>query len=157
MENNIAELKKQYSALAQKHSLPRFEKLNEDFEIEKIVLETEIPLKVIRRIIIEKIGNYMNFFEMILNPVNAPRIYMQFIKSMTTADRDLINKMYESFGEIYLLSLSLEVTYSEKNEAEAIKKILRVWDSSKPNLSKVMEKITNPSKEVVKNEKNYFG
>ena len=68
----LKELKKKYADLSKKYKLPNFVNLNEDFEVEKIERDTDLLLKAIRKVMMEKIVNSMSFLEMLLNPVNSP-------------------------------------------------------------------------------------
>ena len=70
----LKDLKKEYSDLAEKYKLPSFKELNENFEIEKIDKDTEILLRDVRKVMMEKIVNSLGFLEMFLNPMNAPRM-----------------------------------------------------------------------------------
>ncbi len=156
---DLATLKKRYAEIQKKYKLLPFSKLNEDFEIDKIDKETERIARAIRKAMIDKIVNSLNFLEMLLNQMNAPRLYLPFLRTMTPEDRKLIDEMYSKLGLLSILSLELEIDPSEKKEAEAIKKISQVWNSIKPDFKKIVEKIKNPvsSQAVVKKEKSYFG
>ena len=153
---DLSELKKQYAPLGSKHKLPSFDKLNEDFEIDKIDRETDFPLRLIRKTMMEKIINSLGFVEMLLNPVNAPRLYLGYIKSISQEDKEKIDKIYETLADLSLNSLSLELSSDESKEAELIQKIYSKWNELKPDFKKIMEDMKNP-KTVTKKEKSYYG
>jgi hypothetical protein len=153
---DVNELEKQYNALAKKHKLPGFKELNEDFEIEKIKRRSGILIKTIRKVMMEKIINSMSFLEMLLNPIVAPRVYLIYIKSMTSEDKTEIDRIYGVLSEIVLDSLELEIEYSEKREAEMINGICKKWNSVKPGFIKVIKDLKKPASSVIK-EKSYFG
>ncbi|MEK6892712.1 MAG: hypothetical protein AABX07_00760 [Nanoarchaeota archaeon] len=154
----LKELKKRYSELEKKYKLPAFRSMNEDFEIEKINLESEVLLRVIRKIMMDKVLSFLNFIERVItNPVGLPRIYYGYVKAMDNNDKIELEKLYDSFGELSLDAFKLEVYTSEKEEAELIKKISRTWQLSKPELIKVAAKMKTPESQVVKKEKSYFG
>lgn len=151
-------IKKNYGLIEKKFGLPKFEEINPVFEIDKIDYESDCFIRVVRKIMMDKIVNSLTFFEMLLNPVNAPRIYMGFIKVMTAEDKKRIEKLYEKFGQISLDSMPLELNYSEKNESEMIKRIFNLWNSTKGDFTYLLNKIAHPtSSNVVKKEKSYFG
>lgn len=154
---NIDELKKKYGELAKVYGLPSFAELNENFEIEKIRKGQETLLKTVRKTIMEKIINSMGFLETLLNPVNAPRIYFSYIKSMSSEDRKDIEKMYSTLGDLVVDSLGLEIDYDEKKEAEMIKKLMEKWGSVKPGFRKVVADMQKPSSSAFVKEKSYFG
>jgi hypothetical protein len=155
----IMELKnfrKEYLILEKKYKLPSFRSMNEEFEIDKIERESDCMLRLIRKAMIEKIVNSLSFLEMLLNPANSPRIYMPYLKNMTVEDREIIEKIYSALADLSLSSLLLEVEYSEKGEAELIKKIYSVWNSNKSDFKKIIINVKNP-KTIVRKEKSYFG
>ena len=103
-----------------------------------------------------KIVNSLGFVEVLLNPMNAPRMYFAYIKSMGTEDKKGIEKIYSVLSDLVFASLELEVDYSEKEEAEMIKKIVRDWSSIKPSFKGIIKNMQKPVSSVSK-EKSYFG
>src|SRR3989344_4566905 len=101
----LNELKKQYSELAKKYKLPDFKAINEDFEIDKIDKETDCLLRLIRKVMMEKIVNSVSFLEILINPVNAPKIYINHIKNLNSEDRKVVDDIYSSLSELSVLSL----------------------------------------------------
>jgi hypothetical protein len=153
---DVNELEKHYDAFSKKYKLPEFKGLNEDFEIEKIKRRSGILIKTIRKVMMEKIINSMSFLEMLLNPVSAPRVYLIYIKSMTSEDKTEIDRIYGVLSEVVLNSLELEIEYSEKREAEMINEICKKWNSVKHGFIKIIKDLKKPASSVVK-EKSYFG
>lgn len=153
---DIDQLKKAYEILEKKYKLPSFKELNENFEIEKIRRGHDLLVRIIRKTMMEKVINSLGFSEALLNPVNAPRIYLVYIKSMTAEDKSDLDKIYSTLSELVINSLGLEIDYSEKEEAEMINKIVKAWNSIKPSFRKVIAKMQNPVASVSK-EKSYFG
>jgi len=152
----LNDLKKVYEDTARNHKLPGFKELNEDFEIEKIEKESNYLLRQVRKIMMEKIVNTMQFLEMIVNPMNAPRMYIPYIKSLGVEDRAGIDRIYGNFADLVVLSLELEIGCDEKKEAELINTIFKSWNDSKPALKKIFENIRKPNNSA-KKERNYFG
>lgn len=157
-EISLSEVKRQYAIFEKKHKLPSFESLNADFEIDKISEETDCLLRVVRRVIMEKVVNSIQFLEMLVNPMGqpTPRIYLAYIKSMSQEDRQLIEDIYNKLGEISLESLALEINYSEVGEAKMIIKSHQAWNSLKPKFDKIMANLRNPKAQNSR-EKSYFG
>lgn len=153
----LADLKKSYNDYEKKYKLPGFNELNEQFEIEKIDKESSILMRVIRKVMMDKIVNSLGFLDMLVNPINAPRIYMPFIKSINEKDNQAIEKFYSAFGDLSLECLSLELDYSEKKEAEMIKKIYEEWEKLRPEFSDFLKKVHKPVKKEPRREKTYFG
>ncbi len=154
---NLIDLKKEYSMLEKKYQLPSFKMVNEAFEIDKIDKNTDCLLRAVRKSMMEKVVNTLGFFEMLLNQTNVPGLYMSFLKSMTMEDKEKIEKLYKALGEVSLQSLDLEVEYSEKGEAELIKRTVSVWNSMKPDFKLILGKIKKPNFNNVKKERSYYG
>src|SRR3989338_7729585 len=152
----LNDLKKLYSPLAAKYKLPTFSELNDNFEIDKIEKDTDHILRLIRKVMMEKIVNSLSFLELILNPANAPRMYLSYARSLTNEDRKNIDEIYSSLGSISLTSLDLEIDYSEKKEADMIKEIVASWNSTKPKFRKILDNMKKPNNPLVKKEKSYF-
>ena len=104
----------------------------------------------------EKIVNALGFLEMLLNPTNAPRMYIPFLSSMTVEDKKEIDEMYDVLAKLSLSAILLETNYEEKKEASAINNIYQSWQKLKNKLESIVKKIEHPSMQQ-KREKNYFG
>ena len=157
---DLKEFEKEYTKLAKKYSLPSFKALNEDFEIDKIERETFCILRLVRKVMMEKIVNSLNFLEMLINPINVPRIYMAYVRSMTPEDRRAIEKIYGTLGALSVASLELEVDYTEKREAEMIKQIYKSWNEFRPAFREVIKHMQKPNGDNgtgKKDSKSYFG
>lgn len=153
---NLAELTEKYGILEKKYKLPSFFALNEDFEIEKIRKGQETLLRTVRKTMMEKLVNSLGFVESLLNPINAPRMYLPYLKGMTAEDKKELDRLYSVISDIVIASLRLEIDYSEKDEAEMIIRIAKDWNSIKPSFRKVIDSMQKPVSNVTK-EKSYFG
>lgn len=153
----LAQLKSAYEKLKDKHKLPSFDKINNDFDIDKIDRESDVLLKVIRKVMLEKIINSLNFIEMIYNPANAPRVYQNFLRTITQEDKKIIDRIYSALSEISVDSLDLEIESSEKKEADLIVRTSKIWDDTRKDFHQIINKIKNPVNSTAKKEKSYFG
>jgi len=153
----LKNLKKEYAELEKKYKLPKFEDLNADFEIDKLDKESDSILRAIRKIMMEKIVNSMSFLEMLTNPVNAPRMYMPYIRTMSAEDRKIIDDIYSSLADLSLLSLELEIDTAENNEANLIKDVFKKWQELRQGFRQIIASIKAPKNFVNKREKTYFG
>lgn len=155
--NDIKRLKDQYSFAAKKYNLPAFEQLNRDFEIEKIDHESECILRVVRKAMMEKIVNSLGFLEMLLNPVNVPRMYMSAVKSLKQEDMNATEAVYNALSSLVLSALALEIDYTEQKEAEMISKINSKWSSVKGSFGAIIRKLGSIHAPEAKKERSYFG
>ncbi len=154
---DLAAIKSAYAVFEKKYGLPEFKAVNEQFELEKIEQESECFLRVVRKVMMDKVVNSLGFFDMLLNPVNAPRIYLSFIKSMNMEEKASIDKLYNEFGELSLACLALELEYREESEAEMIRRVFTSWNAVKPEFAALLTKIHKPLVTSSKRERSYFG
>lgn len=145
-----------YGDLVKKYSLPNFGALNLDFEVEKLDKDTDHILRAFRKIMMEKVVNSMGFLEMLVNPINAPRMYLPFIRTMTVDDKKIIDSLYMRMAELSLLSLDLEVESSEKREALLLSQVFNAWQKIKPDFKKLLASM-KVIRGIVKKELSYFG
>lgn len=155
----LEEIRKAYKPLMNKYNLPEFSDLNKLFDIEDIDSETEFFLRRIRKLISERIVNYMRFIEVILNPNLTPLFFFKLIKKLDETDKESLAKIYEQMGKIEIEILSLDLDYSEEKEASFIKEI---YLSFKEDINKEIERIIIRLKESEINNKkttngSYFG
>jgi hypothetical protein len=153
----LEEFKKAYEKLVKKFNLPNFDKLNQAFEVEKVDKVSEILLKVIRKIMVEKIVNSLGFVEMLMNPMNAPRMYHSYIKNMSKEDKEALDYIYEEFSKISIDSLEREIYYDEREEAELIKKVFKIWMEVCEKFKRILNNMKNNSGSDERKERNYFG
>jgi hypothetical protein len=158
-ERSLEDLKKEYKKIQEKHNLPSFEKLNEDFSIEKICeYETDILIREIRKFMMEKFSNYLRFVETILNPVNAPPFVFSIITSINQDDKKTLTEIYKKLAKNEVRSIEADVDFSEEKEAEYIKRSYDMWQEIKKDLIKIVESIKrNWDNKFESNNKSYFG
>ncbi|MBM3230457.1 hypothetical protein FJZ22_02260 [Candidatus Pacearchaeota archaeon] len=152
----LPQITKEYPALQVTYGLPALSDLNRDFELDKIDVETEFLARTIRKCMMDKIVNCLNFFDMLLNPQQAPRIYLSFLQTITLSDKQLLEQLYSAFGTLSIECLALELEYTEEKEAEMITRIARVWTEQSTAFSTLVQRIRNPVP-FQKKEKSYFG
>jgi hypothetical protein len=158
-ESKLEKLKQEYKKIQNIHNLPDFEKLNEEFSIEKIAEnETDFLVREVARIVAEKFSNYLRFVELVLNPSNSPMFIFSILKTMGENEKKKFSELYKELARIELNLIELDVDFSEKKEAEFIKSSYKKWIVMKKDLLDVIEKIK--SNWDSKNESNgtgYFG
>jgi len=158
-ENNLEKLKKDYEKVKSKYSLPSFQFMNENFEIESIAEEdTELLIKRVRKNVRDKIHAMTSVFETFINPTSAPMFVFNVIKGFNNGEKEIIEKLYKKFAELEIDAFNLEVKYDEKAEAEYVKKVCELWKSSEKDLNKIYESMKSSyGLETKKSEKSYFG
>lgn len=158
-DSNLEELKKDFASLQKKYKLPSFQQLNEEFDIEKIAeRETECLLREIRKAVMEKVIAYLRFIEMLLNPSNAPIFFFALIKGLTSQDKRILERIYERLGSFEIDVIELDCRYSEKEEAEFIKRIFKEWKYIGEEILKLVEILRrNWNQKSRENHRGYLG
>lgn len=159
VERAIKTIKEDYKKIEEKFSLPTFEKLVEDFDVEKISEKEEgLLIRDVRRAITEKIAGYLHLFEMLMNPASPPMFVFSFMKNLSEQDKKEIKEIYKELSRIQIATIKLDTIYDEKKESEFIKKTYLTWQDLKKKVYQLVEVF---EKEFEKNsetkEKSYFG
>jgi hypothetical protein len=156
---DLDELKRIYSIFQSKYSLPSFDSLNGDFQIEKITLfETELLLKEIRVCITNKFFSYLRFLESLINPANASMFVFAMAKTIADQDKEKLIKLYKQLSRLEVDFIELDLAYIEQKEAEAINKYYLLWQEMKKELFSIVEIIKkNWDNKVEDNGKGYYG
>ncbi len=155
---NLERLKEEYSKFKERFNLPEFLELNKLFDIEDAETETDFLLRKIRRIISERISAYSRFIEIILNPSNAPLFFFKLVKKLDSNDKEILGGIYEILGDIEVATISLDLDYNEKKEAEFIDKMFHIFrDEIKEKFLKIIEKLSGGNDNNIKPNGSYFG
>ena len=159
-ESDLQSLKESYSVLEKKYKLPSFSELNEDFDIEKLQeRETELLLKSVRRVIVEKMANVVRFLELLLNPSEGPTPLFMYaiLKNINQDVRKEIEDLYKDLSKVELNSLSLDIIYSEKEEAQFLCEAFKKWSKSKLKLKEITNKLGFSWAKEKQADRNYLG
>ena len=156
---DLTKLKEKYRTLQIKYNLPSFEKLNEDFQIEKATeSETDFILKEVRKSVTDKFFNYLRFIESILTPTNAPMFVFAITKTLGVKEREKMIELYKKIAKVDIDLIELDIEYSEEKEANSIKKYYEMWQDIKKELLEIVSVIKkNWDTKVEDNGKGYFG
>lgn len=158
-KSKLKEFKKEYLKLEKKYSLPSFEKLNQDFQIEKVAeAETDYPIREIRKFIADKFSNYLRFIETLLNPVNVPMFVFYFVKSINPENKKKLSSAHKKLAKAELSLVEVDIKFSEKEEAKFIKENYEMWQGIKEDILEVVNSLKdNWENDIKPNDKGYFG
>ena len=157
-ESKLENLKKSYSNIQEKYNLPKFEELNKDFHIEKIAeSETELLLSEIRRMLGDKLANYLRFVESLLNPANVPMFIYSIIKSLNEADKKNLSEIYKKLAENEIEFIKLDIEADDAKDAEFIKESFKLWKGVQKDLVVMVGKVEEKKEIKPENNKGYFG
>jgi hypothetical protein len=158
---DLGKLKKSYLEIQGKYGLPGFDELNEDFHIEKLSeVETDFLIREIRKLVGDKMSNYLRFIETILHPVSAPVFVFSMIKSIKEEEKKILGEIYKKLAKVELAFIEADIEFSEEKEASFVKNSFSVWQDIKKDLLKIIEKVKKDWDEDLKiesNGKGYFG
>jgi len=157
-KSKLKELKKDYVKLQKKYNLPDFEKLNQDFYIEKTAeIETDYLIREIRKFMADKFSNYLRFIEAILNPINVPMFIFSIVKSMDTKEKEKLSKVYEKLVKTEVTLIELDIQFSEEKEAKFIKEYYKIWQEIKKDILSFIGTLKkNWGNKIKVNDKDYF-
>ncbi len=158
-KSDLEKLKKDYIKIQSKYNLPSFEKLNEDFQIEKALeSETDILIREIRKFMADKFSNYLRFVEAILHPVNTPMFVFSIVKSLTADEKNKLSEIYKELVKIEIKLIELDLKFVEKKEADFIKEAYETWQGLKDDFLGIIESVTkNFDNKIDRDNKGYFG
>lgn len=153
----LLELKKKYLELKKEYGLPGFDNLNMRFDIGKIERFSGNLLRDIRTVMMERVVHYVRLLELMINPGQSTPVFMIFLKEINTMDKEIMNRVFNSFVSLELMSFKLDVETNEKKEAEHINRIFEVWNNTKEDLNKLIDIMERNWKSGQKrNNKDYF-
>ena len=158
-KSSLAKLKEDYSKIQEKYSLPSFEELNKEFQIEKIAeSETDFLLREVRKYMAEKFSNYLRFVEAVLNPSNVSMFIFSFIKTLNPEDKKLLENAGKNLMKIEVESIELDIDSSEEKEVDFIKKSYILWEECKKEFLFIFQSVRkNWDNKTEANNKGYFG
>lgn len=159
MEKNERNLKEEYEETRKKYKLPEFQKLAEDFDIERIIeKESSFLLRDIRKAIVEKLIGYSHFFENLINPASPPMFLFSIIKRLSSSDKEKIKEVYKEVAKLQIKALKIDTIYSEEKEVEFIKESFREWQKLKEKIDKIVSNFNEEQNgEEDAKERGYFG
>jgi hypothetical protein len=159
MESPEFDFEKEYNKLKEKHNLPEFTKLAEDFDIEKIQdKETTFLLREIRRAINEKISAYINLFENLINPNAPPMFVFSILRNISTKNKDTIKETYKTLSKTQIEVMKLDTIYNETAEAKFINDTFNTWQTLKPTIHKLIKDFeASFETDDTSKKRSYFG
>jgi len=158
MENKEFDFESAYNELKQKHGLPEFKILAEDFDIEKITeKESNFLIREIRRTINEKLSAYMHLFETLINPSAPPMFIFSVLRGIREEDKESIKEIYKKLSRLQIEVMKLDTIYSEREEVEFVKDTFAEWQDLKKTIYKIIENLDeNVEKEDNSKKRSYF-
>jgi hypothetical protein len=158
-KGDLEKLKKNYEILRAKYNLPEYQKLAEDFNVERASdVETDYPIREIRKSIVDKFFNYLRFVEALLNPINVPMYIFSMMKTLDENDKKKLSNLYKELAKMETKAIELDLNFSERKEAEFIKDSYNLWQGIKKEILAIAEAIKkNWDAKPEEGKRDYFG
>lgn len=138
------EFKAVYEKKAEKHDLPKFDLLDDYFEVFDIFHSKNIPttwmLRNIRRFISDKVWNVVNFIHNFLIPSQQSLISMEEAKMFTDAEKKEMAQLMKRLTILARKSSAIELECNADKDASYIKEVCETWTNIKPELQKIVDK-----------------
>ena len=129
-----------YGELMKKYKLPNFDKICEDFDVEKVAdKDSNYLLREMRRIINEKISAYLHLFETLINPTAPPIFVFSILRGMGNRDKEKMKEIYKKLSRTQLAIMRLDTMYIEADEAEFIINTFNIWQELKPQILQIIK------------------
>ncbi|MFH1064416.1 MAG: hypothetical protein V1729_05020 [Candidatus Woesearchaeota archaeon] len=132
-------MEKLYKGLKEKHSLPDFDTLNQEFEI-SLIEEEDFFLRSIRKNIIEKIDFTLDILDDILHPESGFSSYKES-GAFSDGDRDDIFKLYRQLMFFKRLSTELSFGDSDAKNAKFVTDFMAEWPKMKETVLVFVKKL----------------
>ncbi len=144
--------------LKEKYALPEFDKLNQEFRIEDIDDDTDIPLQKIRSKMTEKMEFFRDMMDKIIQPdANLKEMYEA--KYVNDRSKETAYVLFKKLMQVVRYSNLVKINDSEKENAEFIKDSAAKYDRLKPQLQEHAQKLRSAwEKDTnIRSDLSYFG
>jgi len=157
MKDKDFDIKGAYEKIAKKHTLPKFEKLDDEFEISFIDKEAFL-VRSIRRKMNEKVIFFCRIIEGVLFPQGASYISAVENKAVTDEEKQKILKVYKRLMGYERRSLRLDTNSDDEKDAKYIKSLYKEWPAFKEVAEDFVKKLENAwNKEEETPSEGFFG
>jgi len=152
-------IKEEFVELKEKHRLPEYIILEEDFEIDRLEeKEGDLQVKDIRKLIAEKTSAYLRFFETLINPASSPSFVFSFLKNQTASEIKEIKDCYKELSRMQIQTIKLDTIFNEQEEVKFINETAENWQHLKKRIFKLVENLEQKfEKNSIEKETSYFG
>ena len=142
VNESLDKLKKEYIVLEDKYNLPRFDELNREFQIEKLVgIETDYLIREISKMVSEKLSDFLKFIEGILHPVNGSILVFSILRTIGDKERGMLADIYKDIAKVELKMIRMGLEFNEEKEVAFIKEGIILWNKVKEKLSQVLDAV----------------
>ena len=152
----MIDLKQEYEKLSKKYNLPKYEELDDQFELLYFhqIIEIKYPLRFVRRRMFDKINSFIVFLQNLVNPNPASLISLEESKFFSDEEKNEIISLIREMIKLERQSVLIDLSSTEEKEAKFIKEVYSFWKKHKEKIYKINQKIKeNWEKETTSDEK----
>lgn len=158
-ETEELNVEEEYDKIATEKSLPKFEEILQDFDLDKIAIkDAKIVLREIRKSITEKISAYLHLFESLMNPSSTPVFIFSAMKKQGKERNKEIQEIYKELSKIQLKTILLDTVSDEEEEAHFIRHTFDKWQNLKVRIHDIFSTLEgNLDREDISKSSGYLG
>ncbi len=131
---------KAYDATAQKHKVPTYDELADEFDLSSCEGE-ECPLRQVRQCISDTLHFWIDLLETIVSPEQARTSALYENHFFTDSERNNVFALYKRLMLVDRMLIEAAVLANPKADAEAIKKAWSEWANLKKDVLVVVRKM----------------
>jgi hypothetical protein len=150
-------IKEEYDVLIKKHKLPKFEVLDEEFEIRALEENRSgRPVKAIIRVVASRLRSFLEILDPVVSPNPSSIHSMMAANNLSEAVKKDMYESYKKIGALYHECLYEELE-TDESAAKFIKRFMKDWPKLKEKQKKFMKLIISTwSKEIPKQKAGYY-
>lgn len=134
-------IKKEYDVLIKQYKLPKFEALDEEFEIRALEENRSgRPVKAIIRVLATRLRGFLEVLDPIVSPNPGSIHSMIAVNNLDESTKKEMYNFYKKIGALYHECIYFELD-SDENAAKFIKKFWKEWLTLKEKQRKFMKLI----------------
>lgn len=156
---SLDKLKIEYGKIQSKFNLPSFDEMNKEFWIDKLSdTETDFLVREVRRMMGDKLANYMRFVEGLLHPTNNSIFIFSLLKALDEGQKKALGEIYKEMMKNEMEFIICDLEFSEENEANFVKNAFELWKKIQKRLIQILKSADkNWDKKIETDSKGYFG
>jgi hypothetical protein len=133
-----------YQTVYDKYQLPEYELFDKEFELSDVVgrikFVPKYTLRFIRRSMIDKCYNVINYLHTFIQPTTHSAISMQEHAHLTESEREIVTQIIKKLMILSRKSTECDLLGDEQTDAMFIKEAFLTWNEVKPQLVSIVQK-----------------
>jgi len=115
-------------------------------------------IREIRRMVGDRLANYMRLIENLINPVNVSMFVFSMVRAISPEEKNKLSEIYKELTKNELAFIERDLNFSEEKEALFIKESYELWKRFKIEFASILEKVEKGlDNKKEEGNRNYFG